>query len=635
MSKITLTKTNFTAGELSLDMLGRGDLTAYANGAKTLTNVRIAPVGGVSRRAGLRYIGTLAGPGRLVSFEFNTEQSYLLAFSDRRIDVFADDAHLTWFATPWTVAQLAQINWTQTADTLLVVHPEVAPRKITRTAHTAWTVAPWSFAETDGVLFQPHHKFAAEAVTLAASGTSGTVTLTASADLFVAGHVGARFRLQGKEVAITAIASPTTATAETRQSLAGTAATADWEEQSFSDARGWPLSVCFHQDRMVIGGSRDLPNRMWMSKSSDLFNFDLGDGKDDEAIEFAMLSDQVNAIRAVFSGRHLQVFTSGAEWMVSGDPLTPTKVQVLRQTRVGSPVDRTVPPKDVDGATLFVSRNGNDLREFLFTDVEQAYRSSDLAMLAKHVMLHPVDQDYDAGRRLFHVAMADGRLGTVTIYRGEKVTAWTQSVTDGLVKGVAEVEGEVFLLVEREVGGAAKTFVERFDDGLNLDCALDGSGDTPKTTWTGLDHLEGRTVRVLADGGSLYQLTVEGGAIVLPEPATTVQMGLAFTHVIEPLPPVVQGGGSTGLKARLVRAAFRLLDTQAFHIDTGRGLTPIPFRRFGTTRYGEAPPAFSGDVQIRAIGWTRDAFKPLWRVAQDVPLPCTVLSVATEMKLTE
>ncbi|MEW5727051.1 MAG: hypothetical protein AB1918_04420 [Pseudomonadota bacterium] len=632
MSKVTLSKTNFTAGELSLDMMGRGDLSAYANGAMKLRNVFISPTGGVSRRSGLRTLDTARGPGRLIAFEFNTEQTYLLVVTDLRIDVYADGAKVADFATPWTQAQIGQLNWTQTADTLLVVHPEVPPRKITRTSHSAWTIAEWTFYEKDGVIQQPYHKFADDKVTLAASASSGTVTLTASAAVFQAGHVGLRFRLQQKEVKITAVASPTQATAEVKQALVGTAATEDWEEQALSSLRGWPVSACFHQDRLVIGGTRDLPNRLWMSKSSDLFNFDLGEGLDDEAIEFALLSDQVNAIRAVFSGRHLQVFTSGAEWMVSGDPLTPTKIQLTRQTRVGSPIDRTVPPRDVDGATLFVSRNGKDLREFLFADVEQAYQATDLAMLAKHLMAAPVAMDYDAGRRLFHIVMGDGSLGTLTIYRAEKVTAWCKHHTDGAFRSVAVVEGDVHVLVERQ--GA--WLIEVFDDAVHLDSAMTGTSAQPTTNWSGLSHLEGREVTVVADGGAISTHTVAGGAVTLDEPASSVQAGLPYLLEIEPLPPVTQGGGAgPGTIARLVRACFRLLDTQALSIDTGRGLTSIPFRRFGRDRFDASPPSFSGDVTIRAIGWKRDAFSPLWRVAQDVPLPCTVLAVSTEMKLTD
>lgn len=632
MSKITLAKTNFTAGELSLDMLGRGDLAAYANGAMKLRNVFIAPIGGVSRRSGLRHIDMARGPGRLVAFEFNTDQTYLLVFTAGHVDVYADGIKTADFATPWTAEQIRQINWTQSADTLLVVHPEIEPRKITRSSHTTWTIEPWHFFEQDGVIRQPHHKFAADTVTLTPSGTGGNITLTASAEVFQAEHVGLRLRIQGKEVAVTAVASGVSASAEVKETLPGSTATKDWEEQALSPLRGWPVSACFHQDRLVIGGTRDLPNRLWLSKSSDLFNFDLGEGLDDEAIEFALLSDQVNAIRAVFSGRHLQVFTSGAEWMVSGDPLTPTRIQLTRQTRVGSMVDRTLPPRDVDGATLFVSRNGRELREFLFADVEQAYQATDLAMLAKHLVNAPVDQDYDAGQRLYHVVMGDGTLASMTVYRAEKVTAWTLHVTEGAFRSVAVVEGEVYLLVER--GGAIA--IERFDAALAMDAALTGSDTVAKATWSGLAHLEGRTIRVLADGGAIEEVVVEDAAVTLRDAARIVQMGLPFTHEIEPLPPVVQGGGGgPGSVVRLVRANFRLLDTCALHIDTGRGLTPIPFRRFGRDAFGAAPPTFSGDVQIRAIGWRRDAFAPLWRIAQDMPLPCTILAVATEMKLSE
>lgn len=628
---VTLTKTNFTAGELSLDMLGRGDLAAYANGAMKLRNVFIAPVGGVSRRAGLRHVDSARGPGRLVAFEFNTEQTYLLVLTDLHVDVYADGIKVADFAAPWSQDQIRHLSWTQTADTLLVVHPDVAPRKITRTSHSDWQVALWSFYEADGIIQQPTHKFAASEVTLRASATTGVVTLTASAAVFQAAHVGTRFRLQQKEVCVTAVTSAITATAEVKQTLVGTAATEDWEEQALSEWRGWPVSVCFHQDRMVIGGTRDLPNRLWLSKSSDLFNFDLGEGLDDEAMEFALLSDQVNAIRAVFSGRHLQVFTSGAEWMVSGDPLTPAKIQLMRQTRTGSPVDRVVPPRDVDGATLYVSRNGKDLREFLFADVDQAYQSTDLTMLAKHLMVAPVDQDYDSSRRLFHVVMGDGTLGTVTIYRAEKVTAWTLHNTIGAFKAVAVVEDEVYVLVERD----GKTLIERFDDTLSLDSALEGDSVDAKTVWSGLDHLEGQQIRILADGGVLESATVLDGAVTLRSAANHVQIGLPYTHEIEPLPPVVQNanGAAPGTIVRLVRAHFRLLDTKALHIDTGRGLTPIAFRRFGRQQFDAAPPPFSGDVQIRAIGWKRDAFQPLWRVRQDVPLPCTILAVATEMKI--
>ncbi|MDA0304933.1 MAG: hypothetical protein O3B76_01415 [Proteobacteria bacterium] len=631
MARLTTNKTSFTSGEISPDLLGRGDLRAYENGAAKLRNIFINPTGGLTRRHGLRYIDTARGDGRLVAFEFNTEQVYLLVFTDLFADAYRDGVKVASFATPWTQAQIGQIVWVQSADTLLVVNPDVAPKKITRTSDSSWTVSDWTFVEKDGRIYQPHHKFADDGVTLTASAATGSITLTASADVFVAAHVGARFRFENKEVEITAFTSATVVSASVKESLAATAATKDWEEQSFSVVRGWPASLNFHQDRMVIGGSRDLPNQLWLSKSADLFNFDLGTGLDDEAIEFAILSDQVNAIRAVFSGRHLQVFTSGAEWMVSGDPLTPANLQLRRQTRIGSPTDRTVPPRDVDGATLFTPRSGAELREFLFADVEQAYQSADLATLAKHLVDSTVDQDFDTANRLFFMAMGNGNLATVTIFRAEQVTAWSLQETQGAFRSVAMVGNTVYFLVSRTGG----VFLEVLEKGMNVDSGLSGTNATPKSTWAGLDHLEGQIVTVLADGAQQTDKTVSGGAISLDEPATSVEIGLSYAHTIEPLPPSIQTaqGGSQGGRIRPVAITFRLQDTAVLRLDTGRGFTNIPFKGFGSSVLDQPPQPFSGDKTVRALGWRKDGTEPLWRIEQSTPLPFTLLSVTTEISI--
>ncbi|TQF77718.1 hypothetical protein FK498_11470 [Elioraea sp. Yellowstone] len=624
MSAIRRIKTSFAAGELSPELLGRADLRAYENGAARLANVFILPTGGLRRRPGLRHLAMLPGTARLIAFEFSTEQTYLLVLTDRRLAVWRGDVEVAAIATPWTEAELAQLGWTQSADTLLVAHPEVPPQRITRTSHTEWTIAPWSFAA------EPYHRFAPPGVTLAASATTGTVTLTASAPVFVAGHAGTTFRLQGKRVTVNAVTGPTSAAATVLDTLAVAAPSADWDEAAFSPARGWPVSLCFHQDRLVIGGSRDLPNRLWLSRTGDLFNFDLGEGLDDQAIEFALVSDQVNAIRAVFSGRHLQVFTSGAEWMVSGDPLTPANIQLNRQTRVGSPVERTIPPVDVDGATVFVSRSGRSVHEFAYTDVEQAYQAADLAVLARHLVATPVSMAYDQTQRLLHLVMADGRMATLTLFRAEQVTAWTRQETDGAFRAVGEVDGAVFVVVERD--GAHR--LERFDPGLGVDAGITGTHPTGAATWSGLDHLAGRSVAVVGDGAPRGTQTVEAGMIATDPPARSVQVGLPFTHVIEPLPPelITPYGGRTG-PVRLVAVTFRLLETAALSVDLGRGPVAVPFRRLGPLVLDTAPPAFTGDKTVRALGWRRDTTAPLWRIEGAVPLPLTLLSVTTEMRL--
>lgn len=633
MARIHSFKTSFTAGEVSSEIAGRGDLTAYDNGAGKLRNIFVLPTGGIYRRAGLRYVDTPAGDGRLVAFEFNTEQVYLMVFREGAVDVYKDGVKETTIAdTPWTLEQTKSMVWVQSADTLLITHPDVKPKKITRDKAGTWSIVDWAYFKEEEVIYQPFHKFVDDEVTLAASATSGTITLTASADVFdTTLHIGTRFRLQKKEVEITAVASATSATALVKETLSATAASKDFEEQSFSDVHGWPASVCFHQDRMVIGGSRDLPNRLWMSKSSDLFNFDLATGLDDEAIEFAILSDQVNAIRAVFSGRHLQVFTSGAEWMVTGEPLTPANIQLKRQTRIGSPPDRTVRPCDVDGATVFVSRIGDELREFLYTDAEQAYRAGDLALLSRHMVNTPLDQDYDKTRRHLHIIMSDGNMSSLTLFRNEKVSAWSQQVTFGKFLSVALVGDDVYVMVDRN----GTFMIEVFDDDYHVDSGLKGSSDVAKTVWSGLDHLEGQTVKIVADGSPVEDDIVTSGSVTLKEPANTVEIGLAFTHVIEPLPHTIMNpnGGTQGGRLRPVSFTFRIRETSSLRLDVGNGFQDVPFKRFGAGVFDQPLAPFTGDKTVRAFGWRIGNVDPLWRIEQDTPSSFTLLSVASEVSL--
>ncbi len=630
MPRITQTKTTFTAGEVSRALLGRGDLRAYENGALTLRNVFIQPTGGVTRRAGLRYIGAVEGGGRLISFEFNTEQTYLLVLTNEKITIYADGELEDVMDAPWTAEQIPHVAWTQSADTLLLVHPDVAPMKLTREGDEDWSLTGWSFITEGNVIKQPYYKFAAPAVTLTPSGTTGMITLTASDEVFDEDHDGIRLRVGGKEVEIVSVDSATAVTASVIQTLSGTSATIDWEEQAFSAARGYPVSVAFHQDRLVIGGSRDLPNRLWLSRSGDLFNFDLGTGLDDESIAFSILSDQVNAIRGIFSGRHLQVFTSGAEWMVTGDPLTPATVQIRRQTRTGSVVNRYIPPVNVDGATLFVARNGEQVQEFLYTDVEQAYQVTDLALVSRHILPVPVDMDFDQRRRLLFVVRADGRFATLTVFRSEAVAAWTLHETEGLARSVTVVGDTVYMLMER----AGAFTIEQFDEDLNLDCALTGESGVPAAEWSGLEHLEGRTVSILGDGVIREDAVVTDGTVTLEEPVLGVEIGLPYTHIVEPLPPAATGGA--GRAVRLIEAVFRLENTAALSLDVGRGLRDIALRRLdGEEILDEPPPRVSADIRVRALGWQQDTDTPLWRIEQSAPLPFTLLAVTTELKVNE
>jgi hypothetical protein len=626
MPVIKRAKTAFTAGELAPELLGRGEIPAWANGARRLRNVIIQPTGGIQRRPGLRHLSTLPGPARLVPFEVSTEQTYLLVLLHQALRVFQGGAEVAVLPGPWTEAMLPQIAFTQNASMLLLLHPGMPPQAVRRSDAGTWSVAPFVFSA------EPFFRYAPGSVSLTPSATTGVVTVTASADVFVPGHAGAQLRIAGRRLRVTAVNTAATVTALVQEALPSASPATDWDESAFSGAHGWPASACFHQGRLVLGGARDLPNRLWLSRTARFDDFDLGEGLDDQAIEFALVSDQLNAIRAVFAGRHLQVFTSGAEWMVSGDPLTPASIQVTRQTRVGSPTDRSVPPLDVDGSTVFLARSGRAVHEFSYTDLQQAYQADDLALVARHLIASPVSMAYDSRRRLLHLAMGDGSLATLTIYRAEGVTGWTRQETDGAFRSLAEMEGTVYAVVER----AGRFGLECFDDALRLDAAVWATRQASGTGWSGLAHLEGRTVGVLADGAPRETAVVLGGSIAIEPEAEVVQAGLPFTHLVEPMPPeTASAAGARMGPVRLVAITFRLLETGALTVDAGRGARPVPFRRLDTPMLDAAPSAFTGDVTLRGLGWRRDSLAPLWRIEGDAPLPFTLLSVTTETRTTD
>ena len=281
---------------------------------------------------------------------------------------------------------------------------------------------------------------------------------------------------------------------------------------------------------------------------------------------------------------------------------TPTNIQVQRQSRIGSPRDRHVPPRDVDGATLFVARSGHEVREFLFVDTEQAYQAADVALLAQHLVRNPVDQAFDHRRRLFLIVNEDGSLATIAIYRNADIAAWSLQETAGRVLSITVVGDQTMLLVDRPAG----VQIERLDDLLMVDAGVRLSQSPQGVVWTGLDHLEGQIVALIADGLVLERIPVTFGA--------------------------ARVGGQDPVY-RPVRVSLRLFETRALHIDTGDGLHDVPLHTIGGGPKDRSPDPFTGDRALRALGWRRGAEQPPWRIEQDTLLPCALLSATTEVKV--
>jgi len=169
---ITL-QTNFNSGELDPRLGARTDVKQYYQGAATAKNVLSMPQGGLKRRPGMGYKATLSGEARLAAFSFNTEQTYLMVFTNNQIEVFKDGVSQATVTTTYTTAQLFALNWTQSADTMIIVHEDHQPAKLVRgSTHTSWTLSNISLTNI------PTHDFGSgsEAVWSTARGWPKSVT---------------------------------------------------------------------------------------------------------------------------------------------------------------------------------------------------------------------------------------------------------------------------------------------------------------------------------------------------------------------------------------------------------------------------------------------------------------------------
>ena len=640
MTRTSITKTSFTGGELDPLLLGRLDLKAQADGAAKLRNVVVHPTGGVSRRPGLRFLASLPGAVRLIAFD-GADGGELLALGDFQLGVVKDEAVVATLETPWSAAQVRGLSSARWHDRLFLCHPDVPPQELVRQGGQNWQLQAWSFElDLDDASYQrplqPYAKIARpECFIKINNGTDQPIAaetlvqVWASEPVFTAEHVDVVLQVTRDEtvsdlriVNVDPI-DHQVAYAVVKQRLANGKPTRQWTEQAFSEARGWPATVAIYQERLVVGGSRDLPARLWFSRTGHPLDFDPGEGLADESFAFELVGDEHHGIRGLVAGRQLQVLTIAGEWVVHGDPVGPGTAAVQLQTRIGSLASPRVDPVDVDGATLFVGASGKELREFLYADSEQAYQAADIALLSRHLLAEPTCLAFERRRRWLLIPRGDGRMAQVTIDRNSNVVAWSLQESTGAFVSVCCHRGEAYGLLALD----GRMLLERLDDQLALDHALVLDQAEPGTVWGGLDHLEGQDVVAATVEGMTVRATVGTGTIVLPQPTTRIVVGTAFAHLVEPVPLTVPTGPGISLDRayRPIRVVFRLLETGMLRADTGEGARAVPLATGGAA-------SFSGDVAVRALGWRRGAGLPPWRVAQDDPVPCTILSVTTEIK---
>lgn len=620
--------------------------------------------------------------------QFQNSQAKTVSIDDVAL---IDDAAVE-LVTPYTTAELAALKVAQTADVMYIYHPDHATMKLERRGHTTWSLVevawedgPWLDQNDTATTFTP----------AATTGFGITVTATSVTGIngdqgFLSGDVGRLVRIKNGTdwgyAVIVSVDGPTEVTVDVQSDFADTTANAAWRLGAWSGTTGYPAGGAFFEQRLLAWSTRGSidakPQSFWLSQSADLENMrpDSLEGsaievQDDDALDFTIAADQVNVILWMSSGSQLVLGTSGGEWVVQSDGpnLTPTDIDVKRSTTYGS---TDIVPVRVSHVVLFLDRSGRRLREFAFNFDTNDFRSPDMTILADHILVGGVTEMayQQSPDSLLWCVRGDGQLVVLTYLREQNVVGWARQIVggsfssgDAVVESVATIPGnttnstededEVWIIVKRTINGNTVRYVEtveplfegpfpdHYDSESDLDTAVLAVQDlahyvdsaitydsTATTSITGLDHLEGETVKVLADGAVRPDATVSSGAITLATSASTVKVGLGYDHKYKSLKLAYgnPAGSAVGKTKRIHGLTFVML--HSLRLKYGSDFSDLREKDFREVadEMDTAVPLFSGEDFVDFPGEYGE--DPRIVLSDDVPAPFFVLAMAPEMK---
>ena len=446
---------------------------------------------------------------------------------------------------------------------------------------------------------------------------------------------------------ITATPSATTATVDVAEPFVSTTGTALWQEGAWSSKNGYPRAVGFYQERLCFGGSIAEPQTVWMSRTGDYYNFGISSPTlDDDAISATMAARQVNVIRHFVGLGNLVVLTSGSEWLISADgALTPTNINAKPQGYRGC---TGLDPIVCGNMILFVQQQGFRVRDLGYQYETDTYTGNDLSVMAQHLFRDASIRDWCYQQEpdsMAWIVRADGALLSLTYMREHDVFAWARHPTDGIVESIASVPGDygsdVYLCVVRN----GVRVIERMEprpvttaaEAYYLDSGVTRRSSSGTSTFfanvSGLAHLAGKKVQVLADGSVAGEFTVDStGNITLSRSAKVIHVGLPYQSKLRTLDLNMQrqDGAQLTRRSRVAAVAIRVEQTRGLwagvdeaHLQESIDRTAEP--------YDSATGLRSCDLHLSLSStYTDYGGGSVWIETKD-PLPASVLAIVPEV----
>lgn len=638
----------FAGGEISPASYARTDIARYENSLRTMRNFFAMRHGGATQRPGTMYVATTlngGSPVRLIPFIFNETgngQSYVLEFGNQYIAFYQNGGVVVSGGNPYKIsspylqADLATLDFRESADVVTITHPNYAPMNLKRIAATNWTLTTIVFGPTIGT-----------PASIGINGLPGTSTLVYYVTaLNAAGEEGVFQQQTTPNLTIPTTTNIATAITVTwvavpnatgyviysvlngvpgRIGQAGAGATSfldygytpDFTNQPpnnntpFSGAGNFPSITGFVQQRQAFANTNNNPLGFWLSIPGVYANLTTHNiVRASDAIIGSLAGEEVNAIRAIMELKFMLMLTTGAEFFVQGDGtgiVTPASINASVQSQYGC---STLRPLKVGDVLLFNQALGSFIRDFSFDFAIDGYRGNDITIFASHLFEGYSLSDWAYQKipdSIIWAVRSDGILLSCTYVREQQVLAWAHhDFTNGTVQNVCAIpengQYALYLTIQRVINGQTVVYMERMSsriwlDEINatyLDCYSTYNGtNTGSTTMTLLSPVGGFTT-----DGTAYQqqITLQASAGYFTAAMVGDQIVLSDAAYISSIGSQTPDGSlaALGPKGNQVRCTIQAYTSATQVTITPSGAVPTSLQNLPITTWARAVKTVTG-----------------------------------------
>ena len=419
--------------------------------------------------------------------------------------------------------------------------------------------------------------------------------------------------------------------------VATVAPTTEWYEQSYSDIRGYPGAVTFFEGRLWFAGTTGQPDHIWASKSNEFFNFSIGGGAANDAIDIASSFGEFSQIRHLVSNRDLQVFSASSEAYipaVTSAPITPATALIKRQTPFGCSFAR---PQPFDGATLYTQASGEMLGSFVYSEVEQAYNTQNVSQTASHLMQSPLQSasikgGFDRSESYMFLVNPEGSLSVFYSSRGDQKAGWMKWDTPGEFHSICVVDRQLFTVAVRDNGnGTNLYYLEEFKDDMPMDFCKYRTNGVAGVFDVSDQYANNAKVKIVSGTDYLGEYTVgevttgKVDVSTVKDSVTAAYVGYQFNPILKTLPIdiFISGDSLTGRPRKIDMVTLDLLDTLSVAVNNKNMVLRNVNDDFSLDRAN-----FTGKKEFRLIGLSRD---PVVEITQSVPFGLQLNGMVVEV----